>query len=91
MTITIFFNVEGTASQYDQVMRDLAAANASAPAGRLYHVAQPDSSQWSVVDVWESTAAFEKFAQTLVPILQKNGLKLTSQKILPTHNIVRGG
>jgi len=90
MTITIFFDVQCTASQYDQVMRDLTAARADAPAGRLYHVAQPDGDRWSVVDVWESPAAFERFGQVLLPILAKNGIPAPEHRILPTHNVVRG-
>lgn len=91
MTITVFFDVQATASQYDQIMRDLASAHATAPAGRIFHVAQPKDGRWSVVDVWESSAAFEKFGQTLMPILAKNGVSLVGgPNVLPTHNIVRG-
>ena len=89
MTITIFFDLQGTASQYDQVWRELEKADALAPAGRLYHVAQPDGDRWSVVDVWESKEQFEAFGQVLLPILHKVGIGLTPPKVLPTHNIVK--
>jgi len=90
MTITILFDVQATAAQYDQIMRDLEKAGAAAPPGRLYHVAQPDGDHWSVIDVWESTAAFENFGATLLPILGKNGVPAPGMKVLPTHNVVRG-
>ena len=88
MTITIFFDVPATAAQYDQIMRDLKAAGAEHPQGRLHHLAQPDGNRWSVVDVWESAGAFEKFAPVLMPILAKNGVNAPPPKILPTHNLV---
>jgi hypothetical protein len=90
MTITVVFDVQATASQYDQIMRDLATARATAPAGRLFHVAQPDGERWCVIDVWESAAAFEAFGATLMPILAGNGVPPPALKVLPTHNIVRG-
>jgi hypothetical protein len=90
MTITVFFRVQSTASQYDQIIRDLAGAGAAAPAGRLFHVAQPADDHWSVVDVWESAASFEAFGKVLIPILADHGVPPPEMKVLPTHNLVRG-
>jgi hypothetical protein len=90
MTITVFFDVQATASQYDQIIRDLKAAGLEHPEGRLYHVAQPENGRWNVVDVWESAALFEKFAGSLMPILAKNSVTSLPPKVLPTHNIVKG-
>jgi hypothetical protein len=90
MTITILFDVLSTAAQYDQVIRDLEANGLKHPAGRLYHASQPKGDKWLVVDVWESQATFEKFGQSLLPILEKNGVKFAGPPtILPTHNIVK--
>jgi len=89
MIITVFFDVVATAAQYDGVMRDLAAAKAVHPRGRLFHVAQPNEGEWSVVDVWESQDAFQEFGKTLMPILGKNGIPQPRLRILPTHNLVR--
>jgi hypothetical protein len=90
MAITVFFDVRSTSKQYDQTMRDLEAAGQSAPAGRLFHVAQAEGERFQVVDVWESPQAFEKFAGTLLPILAKNGIEGGPPRVVPTHNIVRG-
>jgi len=51
------------------VMRRLEAAGAAAPSGRQYHVAGPAGGAWRVADVWDSQAAFEAFAHTLLPIM----------------------
>jgi hypothetical protein len=90
MTITVIFDVQSTAAQYDQIIRDLTQAGFAAPKGRLYHAAQPDGDRWCVVDVWESSAAFETFGKTLIPILARNGVPAPGMKVLPTHNVVRG-
>jgi hypothetical protein len=89
MTITIIFDVKATAAQYDGVMKDLAAAGATHPRGRLYHVAQPTKSAWCVVDVWDSQESFQEFGKTLIPILAKNGIPEPGMDIMPTHNVVK--
>jgi hypothetical protein len=43
-----------------------------------------------VVDVWESQGDFDRFAPTLLPILEKNGIVLGGPpRTATTHNIVR--
>jgi hypothetical protein len=88
-TITILFDVKSSAAQYDNVMKDLAAADATHPRGRLFHVAQPGHGVWLVIDVWESKEAFQEFGKTLLPILAKNGIPEPSLEILPTHNLLQ--
>lgn len=89
MTITIVFDVKSTAAQYDRIMKDLAAAGATHPPGRLFHVAQPGTDSWCVIDVWESKEAFQAFGATLIPILANNGVPEPGMQIMPTHNVVR--
>ena len=73
MPLTAVFDVPSMSqAQYDQVMRDLDAAGASAPNGRLYHVMslKPQGSQ--VVDIWESEQKLGAFFGTLGPILVRD-------------------
>jgi quinol monooxygenase YgiN len=89
-TIVALFDLGSTSAQYEQVMRDLEAAGAGKPKGRLYHVAAPDNGRWLVIDVWESGEALNQFAQTLMPILQKAGVQANPPKTYPVHNIIPG-
>ena len=88
MALTYVFDLSGmTSQQYEEVLKGLAAAKATAPAGRLYHVASPKPGGWFVVDVWESQELFDRFAQTLVPLLQKAGVSGAPQ-VYQVHNII---
>ena len=40
-----------------------------------------------VTNVWESQEAFERFGQTLMPLLQRVGGPVTTPKIYPVHNL----
>ena len=42
--------------------------------GLIFHTAGPTPGGFRVLDVWQSREAFEKFAQRMVPIAQKQGL-----------------
>jgi hypothetical protein len=89
MTITVIFDVPGmTAVQYDNVMADLENVGVSAPAGRLYHNAAAKPDGWLVVDVWESPAHLDQFAQTLMPVLAQNGVTPPQPQVYPTHNVI---
>lgn len=90
-TITAVFDMPNvTAAQYDQVIRDLAAAGAGNPPGRLYHVASAKDGGWLVVDVWQSGEQLNQFAQTLVPIMQKAGVTPPQLQVYPVHNVIPG-
>ncbi|MGH2746530.1 MAG: hypothetical protein ACRDKB_01220 [Actinomycetota bacterium] len=91
MATTAVFDVPGmTAAQYDQVIAELEAAGAGAPAGRLYHVASQKPGGWLVVDVWESEEALGAFAETLMPLLSKAGVEPPQPAVLRTHNVIGG-
>lgn len=79
-----------TAQQYDQTVKDLEAAGAGAPKGRLHHVACSKAGGWFVVDIWETEESLNAFAQTLIPILQKAGVTPTPPQVLLVHNIIKG-
>ncbi len=77
-------------SRYDEVIRRLEAAGASAPAGRLYHACHGEGSDLRVVDVWESMETFETFGRTLMPLLQELGIDPGRPEIRPIHNTIPG-
>jgi hypothetical protein len=79
-----------TAEQYDNAIRRLEAAGASNPPGRLYHLCFGTGDKLKVVDVWESQEAFQKFGETLMPIMNDIGLDPGQPNAEPIHNIIRG-
>ena len=92
MPVTAIFHVPDMSTrQYDQIMRDLDAAGAGAPDGRLYHVCNANGAGCVVVDIWSSPEKLERFAETLFPILAKNGVTPPRPEVLTAHNEVLGG
>jgi hypothetical protein len=77
-------------SVYDEAIRQLDAAGAGAPAGRLHHIAMETDGQIQVFDVWDSQASFEAFGATLMPILQALDADPGQPHISPVHNIING-
>jgi hypothetical protein len=84
--VIVQFNIPGmTAKQYDQVWTELRNAGQSHPQGLHHHVGGQQGNNWLVVDVWESADAFNKFGQTLMPILQKIGVNTDQNKPVITQ------
>jgi hypothetical protein len=79
-----------SAAKYDEVIKRLKAAGAGMPAGRLFHVCFGDKESLRVSDIWDSIENFEKFGQTLVPILQAVGVDTGQPDIIEVHNIING-
>ena len=77
-----------SAKQYADVLRQLEAAGAGSPKGRLYHAAFGDTNDLQVFDVWNSQADLDAFTAILMPILEKNGVKPATPAIMPIHNII---
>jgi hypothetical protein len=90
MAIGIYFHPESmSADQYDEVMRRLDAAGAANPAGRLHHSSFGAPESLSVYDVWDSQESFDKFGETLMPILGEIGLDPGQPDVVPVHNLVQ--
>lgn len=90
MAVVLRFAPQGmTAAKYAETVKRLDQAGAGAPAGRLYHVCFGDNENLRVSDIWDSTESFEKFGQTLRPILQELGIE-GEPEILEVHNIIEG-
>ena len=79
-----------TADQYDEAIRRLEDAGAGHPPGRLYHVCFGEPGNLLVSDVWDSREAFDKFAETLMPILEDVGIDLGGIAFLEVHNRISG-
>ena len=92
MAIGLYFNNEGfNLDKYREALKKLEAAGAGAPEGRTYHFAFGDPNQVMVFDIWDSQENFEKFGETLVPILTELGVTLGEPMPMPVHNIIVGG
>jgi hypothetical protein len=78
-----------TAQQYDECIKRLEKVGAGRPAGRLYHSCFGSGGKLQVFDVWESQAAFDRFGQTLMPILHQLGVDPGQPQVAPIHNIIK--
>ena len=58
-------------AEYDQVIKQVEAARQANPPGRVSHVAARKRDGHLVVDVRESQEAFDRFAHTRVPLLER--------------------
>ena len=88
MSVAVVFDVPGMSEvQYDQVMRDLDELGASAPGGRLAHVAAGVPGGWWVVDVWGSIEQLEAFVPVLMPALVRAGVTPPTPTVLPLHRV----
>jgi hypothetical protein len=76
--------------KYDQVIKQLEAAGAGAPKGRLFHVAFGPTEALRVSDIWDTQENFDRFGQILMPILQQNGVDPGEPEFIAVHNIVAG-
>ena len=77
MAIGVIFEGAGvTQAQYDQVRNEVAPGNTpAAGSGLLYHAGGPSESGWSVIEVWESQEAIDRFFQEkLGAALQRAGI-----------------
>ena len=91
MAIGIYFNPASmTAAQYDECISELEAAGAGRPAGRRYHVCFGSGDKLQVFDIWDSQQDFDRFGETLLPILLKIGIDVGQPMIEPVHNLIPG-
>jgi hypothetical protein len=63
----------GTQEQYDAVHQHMDIAG-NPPAGLIFHSAGPIEEGWGIIDFWESSDAFDRFAQgRLMPAVGELG------------------
>lgn len=89
MAIAVYFHPDSmSAAKYDEIIKKLEAAGAAKPAGRLHHSAFGPAESLMVYDIWASQEDFEKFGETLMPILGDSGVDPGTPDVMPVHNIV---
>jgi len=88
MAIATYFHPQSlTAQQYDEAIRELEAAGAATPAGRVHHSCFGPDNGLMVYEVWDSPQAFEDYGSVLMPILQKLGIDPGTPDVMPVHNL----
>jgi hypothetical protein len=83
MPVVAVFQPPGfTQEQYEESVKKVTGGKSrlDSPAdwpveGLLAHIAGQGASGFRVVDVWESEEAFQRFGETLMPILQEIGVE----------------
>ncbi|HKH66695.1 MAG TPA: hypothetical protein VKA75_04940 [Reyranella sp.] len=91
MAIGVYFpEANFTAKQYGEVVKRLEQAGMGMPTGRLHHVSFGEETNLQVFDVWESQETFDKFGETLLPIMAEIGHAPPVPMIAPAHNIIVG-
>lgn len=89
MAIAIYFHPKSlSAEQYDEAIRELQAAGAANPAGRIHHSCFGPDADLMVYEVWESQQAFEDYGPVLMPILLKAGIDPGTPDVMPLHNLI---
>ena len=82
-----------TQEKYDETVRRIfPSGRLSSPEdfpveGMLVHIAGESANGFRVVEVWESEAALQRYSETLVPILQEQGVE-GQPEVYPTYNFV---
>ena len=90
MAIGVYYgSLSMNAQQYDEVVKQLEAAGANSPKGRLHHSSFGDTNDLHVFDVWASQADFDAFGPVLMPILKSAGVTRGKPEIMPIHNIIK--
>ena len=89
MAIGIYFAPTSmTVAQYADTVQRLKKAGAGHPKGRRYHACFGEPEKLQVFDVWDSQATFDKFGQTLMPILAELGLNTAQPMVMQVHNVI---
>ena len=88
MALAFYFAPVMTAQQYGECIKGLKKAGAGHPPGRVYHAAFGTNERLAVFDVWTSQAAFDKFGQTLMPILSGLGVDPGQPMVADVHNVI---
>ncbi len=89
MALAIYFHPKSlSAGQYDEAIRELDAAGAGQPAGRVHHSCFGPDGDLMVYEVWESQQAFEEYGSVLMPILGQAGIDPGPPDVMPVHNLI---
>jgi hypothetical protein len=93
MPVGLYFRPAGFTSElYDAAIKQLEAAGAGfgKVPGRTFHCAMDVDGAVHVFDVWDSMEQFQKFGETMVPILTKLGVDPGQPMVTKIHNVKNG-
>jgi hypothetical protein len=91
MAIGVYFPFPSLSTdQYEQIVRKLEAAGEGSPPGRSYHCAFSGGSGLHVFDVWDSQETFDRFGETLMPMLAEVSVNPAEPQIAQVHNVILG-
>jgi hypothetical protein len=91
MALGFYFSSNSfTPAQYDEAIKRLEAAGAGSPPGRSYHCAFAAGPNIHIFDVWDSQETFEKFGETLMPILSELEIDPGEPSVAEIHNVITG-
>jgi hypothetical protein len=91
MALAFYFAPQSfSTEQYDEAIRRLDAAGAGSPPGRSYHFAFTGDGGVQVFDVWDSQESFDKFGETLIPIMAELGTDPGQPQVAEVHNVIVG-
>ena len=88
MAIAVYFHPKSlSTAQYDEAIKEVDAAGAGHPAGRVHHSCFGPDGDLMVYEVWESQQAFEDYGKVLMPILHRTGIDPGTPGVMPVHNL----
>jgi hypothetical protein len=93
MAFGLYFQPSGfTPDVYDQAIKELehAGAGIGKVPGRTFHCAMEIDGSIAVFDIWESMEQFERFGETLIPIMAKLGADPGQPMVATIHNLQNG-
>ncbi len=79
-----------SSAQYDEVIKRLEAAGEGSPKGRLFAVAFGSGDALRVTDVWDTQENFDRFGQTLMPLLQELGIDPGTPEFIEAYHVSPG-
>lgn len=87
----MIFRLKGmNPTNYNQSIKELESAGAGMPEGRQYHMGFTTQEGFTVIDVWQSQDLFNKFGETLMPIMHKYNIDPGQPEIHEVLNIIKG-
>ena len=91
MSILVRFSPDGlTKETYDKVSAKMQESEWP-PDGLVLHVAFGDDGDMKVSEVWESREQMDAFGEKLMPVLEENGVQMSSDpQFFDVHYVEKG-
>ena len=92
MPIVVFYEPESlTAAQYNEIVAELETKMKFPWDGLNNTMCFGTGNKLRVIDLWDSQEKFEKFCETLIPMIEKHGLKMAPPKIEEAYSSLEHG